>query len=147
LAIESKYTDNKVVLLTVNSSIFITILIKTLMTIREIEPWVITFIGATNLWVLRRKKDGAALNVSYSEEGLKWSCNKTGRAIYFQKGYIRGGKLPEGIMSAEVYVERFKPGNKKSQFLQQAECTWIGKALRLMYFQSRDREVGTYASI
>lgn len=38
---------------------------------RKIEPWIRSFVSDRDLVVLRQTKDNKALNVSYSEDGLK----------------------------------------------------------------------------
>lgn len=108
--------------------------LKTKMVVKDIEPWVITFLGANNLKVLRRKKDGMALNVSYTEDGLKWTSNKVGRALYYKDGVIKEGKIVSSMeKSNEVYVEKFVPSNRKTAHAQSAECLWIHKAMKLLY--------------
>lgn len=88
--------------------------------------------------VLRRKKDGMPLNVSYTEDGLKWTSNKLGRALYYKKAQIRFGKIVHygeysNEMSPDVYVELFVPKEHKRADMQTAELRWVDKALRLCY--------------
>lgn len=103
------------------------------MSIKFIEPWVISFFKTQSLVVLRRKKDNFPLNVSYTEDGLKWTANKIGRCLYFKDGFIRGGKIDSSMeLSDEVYVSHFVPINHRSESAQSAECLWTKKALGLL---------------
>ena len=93
-----------------------------------------TFVYGKNLVVLRRKKDRMALNVSYSLEGLHWTCNKLGRALFFKRAFVSLRKIIGDLApSEEVYVERFNPSTPvgASKEFVGAECTWAIKALRL----------------
>lgn len=104
------------------------------MVIREISPELIDHIRRQNLWVLRRKKDGYALNVSYSVYGLQWTCNKLGRALMYRRAFISKGRLIGDLApSKDVYVEVFVPRNHDTEAAQVAEFTWVDKALRLIY--------------
>jgi hypothetical protein len=89
--------------------------------------------------VLRRKKDGMPLNVSYTEDGLKWTSNKLGRSLYYKKAKIQFGKIVhygeehDTSISPDVYVELFVPKEHKRTDMQTAELRWVDKALRLCY--------------
>ena len=70
-----------------------------------------------------RDKDGIALNVSYSEEGLKWTLDSKGNNLFFKKGN---------------YVEDFKPKTeilRQHSFMSKCEKRWVDKANALMYEQ------------
>jgi len=86
-------------------------------------------------WVLRRKKDNSPLNVSYTIDGLKWTSNKLGKALFFKDAYISKGKIvgEDLEMSDEVYVELFDPIEFHSIPLQRAELRFLDKALRMCY--------------
>lgn len=93
-----------------------------------------TFVYGKNLKVLRRKKDGMALNVSYTPEGLIWTSNKLGRALFYRRAFVSQGRIVGDLRASDdVYVERFKPvvtvGMPKD--FAEAERTWLAKALRL----------------
>jgi hypothetical protein len=45
----------------------------------------VTYISGYNLKVLREKETGIAVNVSYTEDGLKWSTNKVGKYVMYEK--------------------------------------------------------------
>lgn len=101
---------------------------------RAIPVWLIDRIASTEVYVLRRK-DGTALNVSYSEDGLKWTANKWKESLYYKRAYISSGKIKGDLTkSPDVYVEKFIPINHSDPFKQAAESTWVGKALKLYYF-------------
>jgi len=104
---------------------------------RAIPVWLIDRIANTDLVVLRHK-DGTALNVSYSEDGLKWTCNKWKQSLYYKNAYVSNGKIRGSNLekSPDVYVEKFVPINfsEAELFKQQAESTWVGKALKLYYY-------------
>lgn len=118
-----------------------------------IEPRIAKFIEDRDLYVLRDKKTGTALNVSYSEDGLKWTTNATGRLLYYDNAHIvpivdlkssikenrtvishisiNGyGEVPR--KSDKVYVEKFVPTNQPTLKGQIAEYTWVDKAFRLL---------------
>lgn len=104
------------------------------MVIREIPPNLISYISSQNLWVLRRKSDGFALNVSYSPEGLKWTANKLGRALAYKRAFIKSGKITGDLEpSKAVYIEKFVPRNQPTEQAQVVEFTWVDKAIRLIY--------------
>lgn len=93
-----------------------------------------TYIHGKNLMVLRRKSDKMALNVSYTEDGLKWTANKLGRALFYKRAFISQGKFIGDLTpSNNVYVERFYPTSPSgaSKDYVAAECTWLTKALVL----------------
>jgi hypothetical protein len=69
-----------------------------------------------HLKVLRERRTNKALNVSYTEDGLKFTMNKTGRYIFD----------PE-----KNYVEEFNPREFKDPHLQKCEVIWIMKATKL----------------
>ena len=87
---------------------------------------------------------GRALNVSYSENGLKWTANKLGKLLYFENAFLvqkdgrpsfQGKDLKR---SKQVIVEEFVPRdhifNSKIQIEdQKAEYLWINKGLNLLY--------------
>lgn len=110
------------------------------MVIREIQPWVKDYVTKNKLRVLRRKKDGVALNVSYTDFGLSWTANKSGRLLMYKRAFVVKGKFiglrdKEGnlIKDDSVYCEDFIPTDKKTEYAQVAECTWVAKAMKLLY--------------
>lgn len=126
---------------------------------RALPASLIERIAKENLKVLRNKA-GVALNVSYTEDGLKWTGNKDGRALYYKNARISGGKITgkDLTKSNQVIVETFVPTNfdpyrrdkngevivdqetgkplldSVNVFKQSAEATWVGKAIRLINF-------------
>lgn len=111
------------------------------MIIRAIPPHLVQQIADKHFKVLRRKKDNVALNVSYTEYGLKWTANKLGRALMYDKAFItrgrvvpaRGGASSTPKISLDVYVEHFVPRNHDTEAAQVAEFTWLNKALAMSY--------------
>jgi len=72
--------------------------------------------------------------VSYTVEGLKWSTNKLGKALFFKKAIITNGKIVGDLSpSPEVYYELFDPIEHYNLTLQRAELRCLDKALRLCY--------------
>lgn len=70
-----------------------------------------------------RDKNGIALNVSYSDDGLKWTIDSKGKNLFYQKGN---------------YVETFKPQYeilKENSFMSKCEKRWVDKANALLYEQ------------
>jgi len=70
-----------------------------------------------------RNANGVALNVSYTEDGLKWTYDSKGKNLYFAKGN---------------YVEPFKPSLnllKERSFKSKCEKRWVDKANSLLYEQ------------
>lgn len=115
-----------------------------------IEDWIGQFVKDNNLYVLRERRSGRALNVSYSEDGLRWTVNKLGRSLYYRDAIMRLNsktKFPELVTkrktlekNRDVFVEKFipknhwKPNGKLNIANQVAELLWIDKALRLCYY-------------
>ena len=98
------------------------------MIIREISPEIRQLIADKHMFVLRRKRDNVALNVSYSRDGLKWTSNKLGRCLMFKRAFVRNGRIePVGDYGAQeatdVYTERFVPSNHDTESAQVAEYT------------------------
>jgi len=95
---------------------------------------------------------GKALNVSYSEEGLKWTASQT-RLHYFKNNVrleTRTTSTPDGelkvkvvmvgdmTVSPNVFIERFIPRNHvrdgyMDRDAQVSEFLWVDKALRMHY--------------
>lgn len=101
--------------------------------VRTLPTWLVERVTRSRLYVLRHK-DGTALNVSYTEDGLKWTCNKRGKALYYKNAFIAGGRIVGDFTpSPDVYVEKFVPVNHSAYFKQMAESTWVDKAVRLVY--------------
>lgn len=104
------------------------------MNLKPIEKGIASFIKDRNLMVLRDKRSGAALNVSYSEYGLTWTTNKVGRLLYYNKAFLSSGKKVGDLKpSPHVYIEKFVPRNHTSTSSQVAEYTWVKKATHLLY--------------
>lgn len=101
-------------------------------------------VSKKNLVCLRDVKTGRLLNVSFSEEGLKWTISPQGKLIYFKKANIKRihnseyrivAIEPKGnlTMSEKVFVEPFVPRNSSNAYLQAAEYAGIHKAYKLWY--------------
>ena len=123
-------------------------------TLSKIKPGVGKFISDRNLYVLRDKATNTALNVSYTEDGLKWTTNVSGKLLYYQNGkFQRNINLSESLSKGEVvdtyvsivsndnkplrtsnkvYVEKFVPTNQTTFKGQIAEYTWVDKAYHLL---------------
>lgn len=82
----------------------------------SISPQTAEIVAEKNLVVLRERGSNKPLNVSYTEEGLKYTMNKVGRPIFDPR---------------RNYVEKFEPRNFKDPFLQKCEITWLMKAIKL----------------
>lgn len=70
-----------------------------------------------------RNANGIALNVSYTDDGLKWTFDQKGNNLYFQEGN---------------YVETFKPDPKvlnNLSFKSKCEKRWVDKANSMLYEQ------------
>lgn len=109
---------------------------------KKIEPWIREFIVDNDLVVLRNKY-GKALAVSYTEDGVKWACNKFGKLLYFDDAYLRHRKMDDGTWapyvkgelkkSPDVTTEKFIPVDHKRLSNQIAEYFWVNKALKMLY--------------
>lgn len=70
-----------------------------------------------------RDPRGIALNVSYTDDGLKWTTDSKGKNLYFTEGN---------------YVEDFKPDLKvirENSFRSKCEKRWVDKANSMLYEQ------------
>lgn len=113
-----------------------------------IEDVTINYIAKQKLCVLR-KRNGMAIDVSYSEDGLKLSCAKNGKLYYYQNAFLKGvtpySKHPKGLeKDPNVYVELFVPksyenSGRGTEKLQAAEYAAVHKAYKLSY-QQRDSQ-------
>ena len=105
------------------------------MVIRQFDKDLQKLVARQRLLVLRKRGSNVALNVSYTEDGLKWTCNKVGRLLYYKSGIIKDGSIytKDTEMSSDVYVEPFVPRNFSNEEAQVIEYTWCKKALAMMY--------------
>lgn len=107
----------------------------------KIEPWIKTFIKDRNLVVLRKKTKngpGRALNVSYSEEGLKYTMDKYGTLIACKRAKLvkEGDKLiikGNTSLPNNVYIEKFIPQDHVNLRDQLVEFVMSNRALKLLY--------------
>lgn len=120
------------------------------MIIREIDRSAVDYLSNLQLVVLRNKRTGMAIDVSYTIEGLKWSVNKLGISNYyanakFEKGRITGDNL---TINPNVVVEKFIPRNHTTEKSQSAEYSCINKAYKLWalppFYESQAGVVGTF---
>lgn len=90
-----------------------------------------------------RDKDGTAINVSYSESGLKWTT-LAGRTdlIFYKDAKLKHQKLGSFYLpyidgdtskSPNYRVEKFIPTDQKTGYQQKMEFRAIDKALKLLY--------------
>lgn len=96
-----------------------------------------------NLVCLRDAKTRKLLNVSFSEDGLKWTLSPQGKLIYFKHAYLRRIHNKEyNLVHVEivgnnknpnVIVEEFIPTNFSNPYMQAAEYAGIHKAYKLCY--------------
>lgn len=105
---------------------------------RTIEPRIRSFIKDNHLYVLRSRKTGKALNVSYTREGLKWTTSNYGKLLFYTNARIERHKNRLEIVgdltpSDAVYIEEFIPLDNKNLKVQISEIQWTDKALRLLY--------------
>jgi hypothetical protein len=90
----------------------------------SIDTTVSRFIQDKQMYVLRDATTGNALNSSYTEDGLKWTTNASGKLVYFNNAHLKthynsnyeptmvtfeGDTSP----SSSVIVEKFVPVNRE----------------------------------
>ena len=107
-----------------------------------IDQWMIDYLKGYNLKVLRDKKDNTAINVSYTEAGLRWTTNKGGKLIYFKspKKFIStdyatviGAEINSDIITEPfIPYNHYKTENEFDVRKQLAELYIIDKAMRLV---------------
>lgn len=82
------------------------------------------------------------MNVSYTEEGLKWTTSNTGKLIYYTNGQItrKGNYLTitstDGLplkKSENYIVAHYIPTDKATHNLQLTEYAMASRAFRLLY--------------
>jgi len=99
-----------------------------------IDPKILREIKKNKLWVLRNRRDHAAINVAYSKDGLRWTTGATGKLL------LSGLECNiEGFMATEeehdgFYMEPFDPRNHDIPKLQALEYVACNKAIKLAYF-------------
>lgn len=109
---------------------------------REIDEWVSNYIADRNLVVMRDRRTGEPLACSFTEEGLKLTCNKGGRLIYYKDAILRHRKLEDGTWAPyiqsksesknpNVIIEHFVPRNHYKQ-------KWNHRTKRKEYIYLRD---------
>jgi hypothetical protein len=94
-----------------------------------------------------RDNTGKLLNVSYTEEGLKWTFDKFGRPLYYSfpetvftnYGYLNARFVGTMQINPNITIEDYSPTNhfdSKDRLIihkQKAEVLYCDKALRLMF--------------
>lgn len=96
------------------------------------------------MFCLRDVRTHKVLNVSFTEDGLKWTLDHNGNLIYFKSGriaqrydknyniiglYFKGNLTP----SSRVYVEEFIPKNHSLPYSQTAEYQGIHRSYKMNY--------------
>lgn len=109
---------------------------------KSIEPWIKSFIQDRNLVVMRTKK-GQALNVSYTQEGLKWTTDLDGNLLYYKDCRLKHKEVIPGVWrpyidgsgerNPNIIIEAFIPRDHQNPYHQSAEYKACNKALRLLY--------------
>lgn len=99
---------------------------------QEYYNYIKNLVIKAGLKVLREKSTSKALNVSYTEEGLKTTANKTGRYVYFSN-VTNIKDLPMGKKSNKIYVEDFVPRTFTNNQLNKAEIHWLEAAKFKIY--------------
>ena len=125
--------------------------------LNPMEEWIVRFITDSNMYVMRRKRDNAALNCSYSDAGLQWTMDPYSRnprkLLYFKNAELRHYKVngiwspyffplsQDGLdLNPDVVIEKFIPtnhyfpnGEQLNARLQVPEYRISNKALRMLY--------------
>jgi hypothetical protein len=119
--------------------------------LEPISQWVRSYVSGQKLVVLRSKKNDKPIEISFSEDGLKWVVDTKGKFIFFRdaspklvrtvKGQFlkfvansNGGLQP----SEDYYIETFIPkdhyrnNGKLSVYLQGSEYLMCKKALSIL---------------
>ena len=104
-----------------------------------ISPHIREYLKQKKLYVMRDKRTNRPLNVSYTEDGLRYTQNSSGRWIYFQGAWAdrtNSDKITfRGNLkrNREVYIELYEPRDHKDSKSKMFEFTFMGKAYRLLY--------------
>ncbi len=98
------------------------------------------------MYVLRKKGNNAAINVSYSPEGLMWTSNSSGQLIACKNASVKvdmDSKNDTGYTSytingdtrlnGQFYIELFKPRTFKATALNTKEKKMSQKARAMSY--------------
>ncbi len=82
------------------------------------------------------------MNVSYTEEGLKYTQNNSGKFIYFKNAYVDRTNKDKITFRGELkrnkdyYIEDYVPRNHRNPSAQKQEFLMMNKAYRLLYNNS-----------
>ena len=68
-----------------------------------IEPSVRTHIQG-NQFVVMRDRNGKAIEVSFSEDGLRWTMDRNSRLLYYRDAYLKVRKPGEGDDIPRWYI-------------------------------------------
>ena len=100
----------------------------------------ITYLEQKNLFVLREKVSGKALNVSYSPAGLKYTMNPFGKYVYFKNAWTEINTNKNKLVfrgnlkvNSNLVIEKFVPRQFEDPKLAKIELVWVQKAYRLLY--------------
>lgn len=119
---------------------------KKVMTNLVITPEKIALLKEKELMCMRDQW-GRLLNVSYTEEGLRWTFDKLGRPMYYtypntvftNYGYLNARFVGTMEKNPYVTIEKFVPVNHYNEngtinlSKQKAEILYLDKALRIIF--------------
>jgi len=83
--------------------------------------------------VMRQKSNKKPLGVAMTEDGLKFTCNKIGKALYYKNAFFSNGKLRGNLnTSNDMYIEKFNPNINKNYRYINEEIQWMHKCHKLL---------------
>lgn len=87
-----------------------------------------------NMYVLRDKKTRKPLNIAMTVDGLKYTANKMGKALYFKNAFFRNGNIEGDLAPSDrVVIEKFQPNTERNYRYLKEELTWLKKANALNF--------------
>lgn len=113
-----------------------------------IEERISNIITDAGFKVLRKKSTNEPLNVSYTEDGLRWTVNRDYRLLYYKEAYLKhrvvdgqvswyieGDTTPADNVWVQDFVpmNHFYPNEKLNRRMQGKEINMVDRALRMLY--------------
>ena len=100
----------------------------------KVDSRIHDWITSHQILVMREKRSGRAVGVSYTEDGLKYVVTKTGQLPYYKKAFIEGGKAVGDLTKSEsIVIEKFVPRDLRNGPLWKAEVMCVAKATHMLY--------------
>lgn len=90
-------------------------------------------IKESNFVIMRDKYTRKPLALAMSEDGLQFTCNKTGKSLYYKNAFFSNGSLKgkDFSIADNIIIEKYVPNLEKNNKFIKEELLWYNKAVIL----------------